>query len=134
LPALLLSWWQETYGGENEITIDLMRHRREIEPGTMDFLFVELFSWAKENGYAAFNLGLSALAGIGEHPDDPMIERTLHYIYQHINQFYNFKGLHDFKEKFRPTWSPRYLIYPDTASLAAAWLAVVQANSGKHLP
>ena len=118
----------------NEITIDLMRHRREIEPGTMDFLFVELFSWAKENGYAAFNLGLSALAGIGEHPDDPMIERTLHYIYQHINQFYNFKGLHDFKEKFRPTWSPRYLIYPDTASLAAAWLAVVQANSGKHLP
>jgi phosphatidylglycerol lysyltransferase len=114
----------------NEATIDLMRRRREIENGSMEFLFVSLFQWARSEGYQTFNLGLSALAGVGEQIDDPVIERVMHFIYEHINQFYNFKGLHAFKEKFRPEWSPRYLIYPGSVNLAQAWLAVVRANSG----
>jgi phosphatidylglycerol lysyltransferase len=115
----------------NEITVDLMRHRREIEPGTMDFLFISLFAWAKERGYATFNLGLSALYGVGEHSEAPLPEKTLHYIYQHINQFYNFKGLHEFKDKYHPQWSPRYLAYPGAASLPVVGLALVDADSGK---
>ncbi len=45
----------------NEITVDLMRHRAEIENGTMDFLFVSMFQHFKEQGYDGFNLGLAAL-------------------------------------------------------------------------
>ena len=115
----------------NEITIDLMRQRREVEPGTMEFLFVSFFQWALQQGYDRFNLGLSALSGVGEKKNDAAVERMMHFAYEHINQFYNFKGLHEFKEKFMPEWSPRYLIYPDTANLAQAWLAVVRANSGE---
>ncbi len=114
----------------NEITIDLMRHRPETEPGTMDFLFVSLIQWAQKQGYQGFNLGLSSLSGVGQNPDDPIIEKTMHFVYEHINQFYNFKGLHSYKEKFRPEWSPRYLIYPGKANLTQAWMAVIQANSG----
>jgi phosphatidylglycerol lysyltransferase len=114
----------------DEITIDLMRRRHEIENGTMEFLFVSLFQWAKTQGYHGFNLGLSALSGVGGQAGDPAIERVMHWVYEHVNQFYNFKGLHSFKEKFHPQWSPRYLIYPGAANLAQAWLAVVQANSG----
>jgi phosphatidylglycerol lysyltransferase len=114
----------------NEITIDLMRHRHEMENGTMEFLFVSLFQRAKSQGYHGFNLGLSSLSGVGEQTDDPAIERVLHWVYENVNQFYNFKGLHAFKEKFHPEWSPRYVIYPGAANLAQAWLAVVQANSG----
>ncbi|MBP1693065.1 MAG: hypothetical protein H6Q37_948 [Chloroflexi bacterium] len=114
----------------NEVGIDLMRRRKEMENGTMEFLFVFLFEWAKASGCQTFNLGLSALFGVGEGEDDPAIERVLHFVYENINQFYNFKGLHAFKEKFHPTWSPRYLIYPGAANLASAWLAVVRANSG----
>jgi phosphatidylglycerol lysyltransferase len=114
----------------NEATIDLMRRRREAENGTMDFLFVALFQWAKAQGYATFNLGLSALSGVGEHPGDPAVERALHYIYEHINQFYSFKGLHAFKEKFYPQWSPRFLVYPGPASLPAVAVAMIRADSG----
>jgi phosphatidylglycerol lysyltransferase len=114
----------------NEITIDLMRRRHEIINGTMEFLFVSLFQWAKAQGYHGFNLGLSALSGVGEQANDPAIERVMHWVYDHVNQFYNFKGLHTFKEKFHPEWSPRYLIYPGVTNLAQAWLAVVTANSG----
>jgi phosphatidylglycerol lysyltransferase len=114
----------------DELAVDLMRRRREVESGTMDFLFVSLFQWAREQGCTTFNLGLSALSGVGEHPTDPATERILHFIYEHVDQYYNFKGLHEFKNKFHPEWSPRYLIYPNAASLPAAWMAVVQANSG----
>jgi phosphatidylglycerol lysyltransferase len=114
----------------NESTIDLMRHRRDVESGTMDFLFVSLFEWAKTQGYATFNLGLSSLAGVGEQSGDPLVERVLHYVYEHVNQFYNFKGLHQFKVKFHPHWSPRYLVYPNVASLPGAVAALVRADSG----
>lgn len=116
-----------------EITIDLMRHRRQVEAGTMDFLFIKLFSWACDQGYFSVNLGMSPLYGIGERPQDPSVEKALHFIYEHVNQFYNFKGLHYFKEKFHPHWSPRYLAYPNTASLPAVALALAQADTGEGL-
>ncbi|HVN53866.1 MAG TPA: flippase-like domain-containing protein [Anaerolineaceae bacterium] len=120
---------------KNEATIDLMRHREDAENGTMDFLFVSLFFWAKSKGYDTFNLGLSGLSGVGETPDDPALERALHYVYEHVNQFYNFKGLHKYKEKFNPNWSPRYLIYPGAGSLLPVAVALVEADSGgKPIP
>ena len=117
----------------HEVCIDLMRHRPKMEGGQMDYLFVSLFDWAKSQGYATFNLGLSGLGGIGEHPSDPAIERALHYVYEHVNQFYNFKGLHEFKAKFDPSWSPRYLVYPGVASLPAVTIAMMRADSGTDL-
>jgi phosphatidylglycerol lysyltransferase len=114
----------------NEVAIDLMRHRRNVENGTMDFLFVSLLLWARSKGYESFNLGLSSLSGVGETPSDPAVERALHYIYEHINQFYNFKGLHEYKEKFHPIWSPRYLIYPTPGGLLPVALALTETSSG----
>jgi phosphatidylglycerol lysyltransferase len=120
---------------KSEVAIDLMRHRKEVPNGIMDFLFVSLFTWAKENGYESFDLGLSALSGIGTKTQDPAVEQLLHFIYDHVNQFYNFKGLHEYKEKFHPVWSPRYLVYPGLSNLATVWLAIIRANSGEgNLP
>jgi phosphatidylglycerol lysyltransferase len=113
----------------SEVTIDLMRYLPG-EHGIMDFMFVSLFEWAGREGYASFNLGLSALSGVGEKPEDPNIEHALHYIYENINQFYNFKGLHEFKSKFHPIWSPRYLIYPNATALPSIALAMNTASSG----
>jgi len=114
----------------NEASIDLMRHVADLEPGTMDFLFIELLSWAKETGYESFDLGLSALSGVGEKAADPAIERSLRFIYEHVNRFYSFKGLHHFKSKFHPRWEPRYLVHPGAASLPAVWTAIMRANGG----
>ena len=116
-----------------EVTVDLMRHREHTEGGLMDFLFVSLLQWAKSQNYATFNLGLSALSGVGEQVEDPAIERALNYIYHNINRFYNFRGLHAFKEKFHPTWSPRYLVYPGASSLPVVSAALLRANLGGSL-
>jgi phosphatidylglycerol lysyltransferase len=118
---------------KNEAVVDLMRHRSQVDSGLMDFLFVSLLTWAKEQNFSSFNLGLSALSGVGEHSDDPVIERALHYIYQNVNRFYNFRGLHAFKEKFHPTWSPRYLIFPGPSNLPAVSISILNANLGRSL-
>ncbi|HEX2952730.1 MAG TPA: phosphatidylglycerol lysyltransferase domain-containing protein [Bacillota bacterium] len=94
------------------------------------FFFVSLFLWAKEHGYEGFNLSLSPLAGVGHNESDPAVERALYYIYQHMNQFYNFQGLHRYKEKFHPQWSPRHLIYPGSVNLPNVAVALVRADSG----
>jgi phosphatidylglycerol lysyltransferase len=114
----------------DEISIDLMRHRQVIPNGTMDFLFVSLFAWARQQGCKRVNLGLSALSGIGKHVNDPTLERGLHFLFEHMNRFYNFKGLFEFKNKFHPDWSPRYLIYAGPANLADIAATLVIADSG----
>ena len=114
----------------NEIAVDLMRYLQRTESGLMDFLFVSLFQWARDQGFATFNLGLSALSGVGEHSEDPIVERALNFIYQNIDRFYNFRGLHSFKEKFHPSWAPRYLIYPAVSDLPPISAAIVRASFG----
>ncbi|PKN87236.1 MAG: hypothetical protein CVU46_05115 [Chloroflexi bacterium HGW-Chloroflexi-8] len=115
---------------KNEITIDLMRHGRNSEHGTMEFLFIKMLQWAKEKGYDSFSLGLSAIVGVGENPEDPRVEKLLHNISEYISRFYNFKGLHNFKEKFHPNWEPRYLVYQGTASLPLVLNTLIQVHSG----
>ncbi len=113
-----------------DAAVDLMRHHRYSEKGIMDFLFISLFQWAREQGCATFDLGLSAFSGIGGKAQDSGMERALNYVYENLNRFYNFKGLHAFKEKFHPQWSSRYLAYPDMSSLPAVITALLRANSG----
>lgn len=117
----------------NDITIDLMRRRQEIEHGTMEFLFVSLFQRYKGQGYDGFNLGLSALSGVGQTAEAPRLEKAINYLYEHLNQFYNFKGLHEYKNKFHPRWEPRYFVYPRLADLPEVVVALVRADSGDHL-
>ncbi len=117
---------------KNELTIDLMRHFPGVEHGTMEYLFAFLLQWAKEQGYDTFSLGLSAIVGVGEKPDDPGVEQALHTISEYVSRFYNFKGLHNFKEKFHPHWEPRYLIYPGAASLPLVLTAILRVHSGNN--
>ena len=114
----------------NEISIDLMRRRSNIESGTMDFLFVSLILWARQQGYETFNLGLSPLYGVGQAPDSSLLERLIRLIYERGN-FYDFKGLNAFKIKFRPRWTPQYLIFPGLIGLPIIGWAMAKVNAGE---
>ncbi|MEI6498904.1 MAG: phosphatidylglycerol lysyltransferase domain-containing protein, partial [bacterium] len=64
-----------------EVGVDLMRHANINENGVMEFLFTSLIYWAKDQKYKFVNLGLSALANIGDEADDPLAEKALNFIY-----------------------------------------------------
>jgi phosphatidylglycerol lysyltransferase len=117
----------------NEITIDLMRHLPLAEPGTMDYLFISMFEHFKRLNYDSFNLGLVALSGVGAISSASRLERGIHYLYQHLDQFYNFQGLRAYKDKFNPDWESRYLVYPRLTTLPDVVVGLIRADSGDRL-
>jgi phosphatidylglycerol lysyltransferase len=99
-------------GGREECSVDLMRYDPESGHGVMDFLFVELMLWGREQGYRWFNLGMAPLSGLEQRPQAPLWQRVGGQIYRHAEHFYNFQGLYRYKAKFNPQWTPRYLACP----------------------
>ncbi len=94
-----------------EATIDLMRHRADAPNGVMDYLFLELFDTFYKQGYKTFDLGLAPFASTGDKPGASIEERALHQIFEHLNRFFSYKGLHSYKAKFQPEWEARFLVY-----------------------
>jgi len=119
--------------GDRVIGVDLMRRRTEVENGTMECLFASMLQHCQALGYAEFDLGLSALAGVGEAEQSGRLEKVLIYLSEHLSKFYNFQGLHSFKDKFGPRWEARYLVYPSLGSLPDVVVALIRADSGDRL-
>lgn len=106
--ASLACNYQET---DRTITIDLMRYHKESPHGTMDMLFLSIFNWCKEQGYEWCSMGMSPLANLTEDETSNWYEAIGQFIFHKGNQFYNFKGLYEYKNKFQPNWESRYLVY-----------------------
>jgi len=106
-----------TTGNQEELSIDLMRYSSEAPEGTMDYLFVKLMFWGKEQHYRWFNLGMAPLSGIENRTLAPLWNKVGAFIYQYGENFYNFRGLREYKEKFDPVWEPRYLASPGGLAL-----------------
>jgi len=105
-------------GAEHEeMSIDLMRHAAEAPSVVMDYLFVELMLWGRANGYRWFNLGMAPLSGLEGRAIAPLWSRLGTLVFRHGEHFYNFQGLHQYKEKFDPVWEPRYLACPGGLAL-----------------
>jgi phosphatidylglycerol lysyltransferase len=112
--------WQAPAG--REVSIDLMRYTDDAPSGIMDFLFGELLLWAKSHDYAWFNLGMSPLSGLEEHPLAPLWHHVGNLVFRHADDFYNFEGLRRYKEKFSPIWRARYLASPGGLVLPRVFL------------
>lgn len=116
--------------GGVELSIDLMRHLPDAPSGTMDFLFARLFEWGRAAGYQTFNLGMAPLSTVGTVRGARASERVANVFFRHGEQWYNFQGLRQYKEKFHPRWQPRYLAYGDAWDLVRAMAHVSALIAG----
>src|ERR1700739_3575127 len=88
---------------KQEVTVGLMRYRPgEASRYAMEYLFVRLIEWARDQGYGSFNLGIAPLSGLGEHRLAPRWHRLGRLIRAPGQSFSNFPGLRTFKEKNDP--------------------------------
>ena len=95
-----------------EASVDLMRYLPGSPPGTMDFLFAKILLELQARGYERFGLGMSPMAGMAERRKAPRWQRLGRILFEYGDRFYNFRGLHSFKDKFEPVWEARYLAAP----------------------
>lgn len=101
-----------------ELSVDLMRHLADMPYGTMDYLFVQLMQWGRDQGYRWFNLGMAPLSGIESRRLAPIWARIGALLYRHGDAFYGFEGLRAYKDKFSPVWTARYIAAPPGLGLA----------------
>jgi phosphatidylglycerol lysyltransferase len=97
---------------KEELSPDLMRFLPDAPESVMEYLFLQLMLWGKQEGYRWFNLGMAPLSGLEDHALAPLWNRLGAFVFRHGEHFYNFKGLRHYKEKFDPEWEPRYLASP----------------------
>lgn len=101
-----------TGAGKHELSVDLMRHLPEYSRGVMDYMFIHLMLWGKEQGYRWFNLGMAPFSGLDSRALAPLWNRLGALVFRHGGHFYNFQGVRLYKEKFNPQWTPKYLASP----------------------
>jgi phosphatidylglycerol lysyltransferase len=115
---------------KEEASVDLMRHLPDGPSGIMDFLFIELMVWAKAEGYRWFNLGMAPLSGLQNRRTAPLWSRFGAMVFGRGERFYNFRGLHRYKEKFDPEWEPRYIAVAGGIGVPLALANVASLISG----
>ncbi len=130
-------------GARHEIKVDLMRRLPDAPRCVMSHLFVAAMTWAQEQGFASFSIGMAPLSGLRPEPSDvdpgettdsraaaTYWDRIGHFLFSHGEHFYNFQGLRQFKERFHPQWQPRYVASPGGPALPSIMLDVATLVGG----
>jgi phosphatidylglycerol lysyltransferase len=98
---------------------DLLRDP-EAPNGTNELVIDAVMRWAASAGSRWLTLGLSPLSG--------NVSRPLAWLRRGTHPLYDFRGLRQYKAKFRPSsWCPIYLAYPTTQSALRSLLDVLSA-------
>jgi len=117
-PVAFATLWTTARG--SAFSMDLMRYADEAPSNVMDYLFVELIAWGREQGYVAFEFGMAPLAGLEDRPLAPMMSRVGRLLFERGEEIYNFRGVRRYKDKYDPLWQPRYCAAPHKWSIP--WL------------
>jgi lysylphosphatidylglycerol synthetase-like protein (DUF2156 family) len=119
-----------TTPGKEVFSIDLMRYGDAAPKNVMDYLFVELLHWGREQGYTAFEFGMAPLAGLEDRPLAPIMSRVGNLLFERGEEIYNFRGVRRYKDKYDPVWQPRYIAAPHKWTIPMLLADVGMLSSG----
>ena len=119
------------YDNGKSMSLDLMRFKKQVPNNTMTFLILGIILSLKDNGYKIFNLGMAPLSNVGESSNSHFREKLAHLVFKYGNNVYGFKGLRNYKNKFRPIWISRYLAYEDLTLLPSSIIEVTRLIHSK---
>ena len=107
--VLAFTTWRPYRAGRAAL-LDLMRRRSDAPSGTMDLLVSSALEALREAGLEEASLANAPLANVGERKSG--LEKGVTLLFEHVNAFYGYRNLFQFKKKFAPRWEGRYLVYP----------------------
>lgn len=116
----------------DSISVDLIRWLPDVDLPLMDALYLHMLLWSQEKGYKAFNMGMATLSNVGQNEYSYWNERVAGKIFDNFNTLYRFSGLRRYKDKFKPEWEPRYLVYSRHSSLWQSMIKVLLVIRSKH--
>ena len=114
------------------LAVDLMRHIDSTPRGTMDLLFARLLAWGQTSGYQEFSFGMAPLKDVGAdsvaHSGSWL--KIAAVVAAKAERFYNFRGVREYKEKWQPSWRPRYFLVPARRHALPALIACAVEIAG----
>lgn len=113
-----------------ELSFDLLRNNPEAPDDIIDYLLVEMVLRGKEEGYEWFSLGMAPLSGMKEHQHSKRWSKVADWVYTYGENFYNFREVRTYREKFNPEWEPRYLAVPGGWALPGVLKDITNLISG----
>ncbi len=113
--------------GRNGWSLDLLRRDEQATPGTMELLIVRSLEHFKACGNTIVSLGLAPLNNSNQCPSSTL-HRLGSTLLQHSRKFQHFQTLTSFKQKFRPAWENRYLIFSHQFCLPQIGMALHKAH------
>jgi len=116
-------------GTDADWMLDLMRRHRNGVPGAVEACIKVAVESLRDSGAERLSLGLAPLYGLDPRVG-PMGERTLALAARAAKPFYDYPGLAFFKNKFAPTWEPRYLLVPRAADFVPVLSALLRLHLG----
>lgn len=93
------------------VAVDLMRYRKTIPNGAMDYLFIRFLELLCTEGFEVFNFGLAPLSGVSEQESKNIEEQAIVLLYKRANNIFTLQGLCRYKDKFRPDWEQNFMVY-----------------------
>jgi len=113
---------------------DVTRRKNNAPQGVLEKINYEAFMVMKDEGVQIGNMGLSPLYNVDSGDKTTFNEKLFAYVYENMNNAYNFKALHHAKEKYAPSyWEDRYLAYyPKPFSPYFAY-AIVKAQNPENI-
>lgn len=108
-------------------TLDYMRRRSEGFKGGMEFLISRAALQFQEEGAEFVSLSGAPLARMEQGRTPTVLQRLLDATGHRMEPVYGFRSLLNFKAKFKPTYQPIYMIYPEAAALPRIGNAISRA-------
>jgi lysylphosphatidylglycerol synthetase-like protein (DUF2156 family) len=119
-----------TTAARTTFSVDLMRYADASPKNVMDFLFVELIRWGRQQGYRAIDFGMAPLAGLDGRPLAPVMSRVGRMLFERGEEIYKFQGVYRYKNKYDPVWLSRYVAGPLGWTLPLALIDLGLLTSG----
>lgn len=113
-------------------SIDLIRFSAKAPKNSMDYIMLKLFKWGIEQGYSYFYLGMAPLSNVGMSEFSENKEKIAKIVFNNLKLSYNFKGLFEYKDKFHPTWYPKFLAYPKSMKLPFLLISIILVISSRN--
>ena len=118
--------------GIDGLSLDSMRRSPDSDPGINELLISETAAFAKLNGYKQLSLNFATFRSIfekGERLGASPFTRLSHKVLVFLSRFFQMESLYRFNAKFRPIWTPRYILFPSIGRLMRVALAILMIES-----
>jgi lysyl-tRNA synthetase class 2 len=117
---------------QNGLSLDLMRRSPEAETGVNELMICATLEFARTQNIDSVSLNFASFRSIferGKKLGAGPITRINHKFLVYLSRFFQLESLYRFNAKFRPTWQPRFVVFPSAAYLARVGIAILRIES-----